>query len=191
MNRVLAVAFAFLFAFSIHSFGQAAPAGPAKIVLINSNEFVDEKAGITRYISTVKTLNAEFQSADAELRTMNTRLQTINKELEAARTTPNPQQSLISAKLEEGDKLAREIKFKSDDAKARYQRREQTLLGPVMQDIYKALQEFSKAKGYSVVLDIAKDQAGFVAALGDEKVVVTKDFIAFYNARSASVPMSK
>ena len=170
---------------------QVPPAGQLKIGVINSNEFADEKTGITRYVSTVKSLNAEFQPTDTELRAMNSRLLTINKDLETARKTPNVQQSLVSAKLEEGEKLAREIKFKSDDAKARFQRREQTLLGPVMQDIYKALQEFSRTKGYALVLDIAKDQTGFVAALGDEKVVVTKDFIAFYNSRIASVPVSK
>lgn len=191
MYRVLAASFAFLFVFSIQSFGQVQPAGPSKIGVINSNEFANEKTGITKYISTVKTLNAEFQSTDTELRTMNSRLQAINKELETARATPNTQQSVVAAKIEEGEKISREIKFKSDDAKARYQRREQTLLGPVMQDIYKALQEFSKAKGYSLVLDLAKDQTGFIAALGDEKVVVTKDFIAFYNARTSSVPVAK
>jgi hypothetical protein len=83
------------------------------------------------------------------------------------------------------------MKFKAEDAKARYQTREQALLGPVTQDIYKALQEFSKQKGYSLIFDVAKDSTGMLAALGDEKVLVTKDFIAFYNAKTAGVPLPK
>ncbi|MBX7170811.1 MAG: hypothetical protein K1X72_07625, partial [Pyrinomonadaceae bacterium] len=54
------------------------------------------------------------------------------------------------------------------------------------QDIYKAVQEFSKQKGYMMILDIGKmADADIVMAL-DEKADVTKDFITFYNARPAT-----
>lgn len=191
MYKALYTLSAILFVFVFQAYAQVVPIGPAKIAVINSNEFADEKAGITRFVNTVKQLNAEFVPADTELRGLNSRLEAINKELQAARTTPNVQQSAIAAKIEEGEKITRDIKFKSEEAKVRYQRREQTLLTPIMQDIYKALQEFGKQKGYTLIFDAAKDQAGFLAALGDEKVLVTKDFIAFFNARSANVPVAK
>ncbi len=162
-----------------------------RIGVINSAEFADQKDGIARYVSTLKSLNDEFASARSELTTMNTKLQTISKDIETARKAPNPQSTVINAKIEEGEKLTRDIKFKAEDAKARYQSREQALLGPITQDIYKALQEFSKQKGYSLIFDVAKDTTGVLAALGDEKALVTKDFIAFYNAKTAGVPLPK
>ena len=55
-----------------------------------------------------------------------------------------------------------------------------------MQDIGKAVNDFAKQKGYTLILDIAKDQAGFLLAVGDEKIDITKDFITFYNARPAA-----
>jgi Skp family chaperone for outer membrane proteins len=188
MQRVLYTASALLVVFACQAFAQTSP---TRIGVINSSEFANEKTGITRYVSTLKSLNAEFAPTQNELRTMNTRLQTISKDMETARKAPNPQSTVINAKIQEGEKLTRDMKFKAEDAKARYQTREQALLGPVTQDIYKALQEFSKQKGYSLIFDVAKDSTGMLAALGDEKVLVTKDFIAFYNAKTAGVPLPK
>ena len=190
MHRVLITASSLLLVFACHAFAQTAPE-QTRIVVINSAEFTDEKTGISRFVNTFKSLNAEFKPTQTELSAMNTRLQTISKDIETARKAPNPQSSVINAKIEEGEKLTRDIKFKAEDAKARFQSREQALLGPVTQDIYKALQEFSKQKGYSLILDLAKDTTGLVAALGDEKAVVTKEFIAFYNARTGGAPLPK
>ena len=79
--------------------------------------------------------------------------------------------------------MEREIKFKQDDAKARFERRQQAVLGPVMQNIGKALTDFAKQKGYLFIFDISKDDNGLLVAIGDDKADVTKEFIAFYNAR--------
>ena len=190
MNRALLAASALLLVFAFQGSAQTAPA-QTRIGVINSSEFANEKTGIARYVSTVKSLNAEFAPAQTELQSMNTRLQTISKDIGAARKAAKPQPAVINAKIEEGEKLTRDIKFKAEDAKARYQTREQALLGPVTQDIYKTLQEFSKQKGYSLIFDVAKDSTGLLAALGDEKVVVTKEFIAFYNAKAAGGPLPK
>lgn len=58
-----------------------------------------------------------------------------------------------------------------------------------MQDISKALQEYAKQKGYAVIFDAAKlEDAGLIVGIGDEKVDVTKDFIAFYNTRPTANP---
>ena len=190
MHRVSLITSAFLLVFACQAFAQTPP-GQMRIGVINSSEFASEKTGITRYVSTLKSLNDEFAPARNELTTLNTKLQTISKDIEAARKATTPQQNVINAKIEEGEKLTRDIKFKAEDAKARYQSREQALLGPITQDIYKALQEFSKTKGYSLIFDVAKDTTGMLAALGDDKVWVTKDFIAFYNGRAAGVPLPK
>lgn len=55
-----------------------------------------------------------------------------------------------------------------------------------MDDIYKAIQEFAKQKGYMMILDVSKmAEANIVMAL-DEKALITKEFITFYNARPAT-----
>ncbi|MCU1289717.1 MAG: outer membrane protein, partial [Acidobacteria bacterium] len=82
-------------------------------------------------------------------------------------------------------KLEREIKFKQEDAKTRYDRRYQTVVGPIYGDIMKAMQDFAKQKGYAVILDGAKlEEAGILMAF-DDRYNVTSEFIQFYNTRPA------
>lgn len=91
----------------------------------------------------------------------------------------------IQKKLESLDKMQREYKFKEEDAKARFERRRQVVLGPILQDIGNAIQEFTKKNGYVLIIDLAKDQTGIILGL-DEAADVTKQFIVFYNARPAT-----
>ena len=78
------------------------------------------------------------------------------------------------------------IKRKQEDAKAKYDKRQDVVVGPVFADIGKALNEYAKSKGYALILDGAKlEQAGVLLGF-DDKYDITKDFITFYNARPAT-----
>ena len=77
------------------------------------------------------------------------------------------------------------IERKQEDGKTKYERRYAQVVAPVFNDIIKGLNEFAKAKGYAVILDGAKlEQEGILMGF-DDKYDVTKEFIAFYNARPA------
>lgn len=179
--------------FAVICAGSAFAQTPAqvKIGLINTFDFGDEKAGIIKYVNAVKSLNAEFAPARLELDTMDKKLNTLAKEIQTLREQAASgkvpiDERAAQAKVEEAEKLQRDIKFKQEDAKARYERRQQSIMAPVMQDIGKAVNDFAKQKGYTLIFDIAKDDSGLLLAIGDEKIDVTKDFIAFYNARPAA-----
>jgi hypothetical protein len=58
-------------------------------------------------------------------------------------------------------------------------------MSPVMNDIFKALNEYAKQKGYAVILDGAKLEQADILLGFDDRYDVTKDFIVFYNARPA------
>ena len=51
------------------------------------------------------------------------------------------------------------------------------------QAIGNALNEYGKQKGYSIIFDISRDTAGLIVSIPDEKIDITKDFIAFFNAK--------
>lgn len=189
------VSLVFAAVFAVSSFAQnggaAQPASPIKIGIINTFAFGDDKAGITKYINALKAINTEFTPTQTELDTMNTRLGNLAKEIQVFRDQATAgrvpiDEKTVQAKVDEAEKLQRDLKFKQEDAKARYEKRQQAVIGPVMQDIGKALQDFAKQKGFTLLLDIAKDEAGLVLAIGDDKIDVTKDFITFYNARPAT-----
>lgn len=188
MIRLFAVSLFLTALFAVSAFAQTAP---VKIAIINTYAFGDEKAGITKYVNAVKTVNTEFTPVQNELDGMNTKLNNLAKEIQTLRDQAAGgkvpiDEKAAQAKVDEAERLQRDIKFKSEDAKSRYDKRTQAVMGPVMQDIGKALQEYAKQKGYTLIFDIAKDETGLLVALGDEKIDITKDFITYYNARPAT-----
>jgi Skp family chaperone for outer membrane proteins len=188
--RLIAASAVFAAVFAVAAFAQTAP---GKIGLINTQQFDDDKAGITKYVTAMNSLETEFKPVGAELQTLATKIQTLEKELkdlQAKAQDPNNKIPIntasVNAKAEEYDKLVREYKFKQEDAKARYERREAVIMGPIRQDIGNAIQEYTKKNGYVIMLDVAKlDSAGLILGL-DETADVTKAFITFYNARPAT-----
>ena len=190
--RLIAASFFVAALFAVSAFAQATQPGTAaapRIAVINTLAFDDSKGGITKYTNAMNTLENEFKPVNTELQTMVTRYQTLGTEIQNMQKNANPavpmKPETVQAKVDEYGKMERDIKFKQEDAKARFESRRATVLGPVLQDIGKAIQEFSKQKGYALILDIAKlADADLILAL-DERADVTKDFITFYNARPA------
>lgn len=190
--RLITAAFFLTAIFAVSAFAQAAqPAASGKIVYINVTAFDDNKgAGITRYITAMNSLQNEFKTVDADLQALGARYQALGNEIKtlqdnAAKNVPVDQKT-FAAKVEQYQQMERDIKFKQEDGKAKYQARYGVVVGPVMQDILKSLQDFAKQKGYSMILDAAKlDEAGIILAVGNDSADVTKDFITFYNARPA------
>lgn len=194
MKRFSFIAASFIFAAitAVSAFGQAAqPAAPFKMAVIDTGAF-DTKEGITRYSTAMNALEAEFKPLETEIQGMVTKYNTLGAEIKklqdqaTAGTVPIDQKS-AAAKVEEYQNLELAIKRKQEDAKARAARREPQVMGPIRQEIGKALQDYAKQKGIALILDAAKlDGAGLILAFDEAKVDVTKDFIAFFNARPAT-----
>lgn len=187
--RLIAVSFVFAAVFAITAFAQTtAPTG--KIALIDTR-FFDSKEGITKYVSAMTALDNEFKPDFTNLQTMGNKIKTLQTDITNLQKqitegkVPVDEKS-ANAKVEEYDKLTREYKFKEEDLKVRYQRREQVVMNPIKQDIGKALDEFAKKNGYSLILDGAKLAGDGLILAFDDKSDVTKEFIAFYNARPAT-----
>ncbi len=168
--------------FTISALAQTQP--NSKIGVIDTSMFGAEKSGITKYITEQNKLNEQFKPVNQELTTLTTRINALKKEvadLQASKAPVKPE--TITARAEEHDKLVRELKFKQEDAKAKFAVQSKNILGPVTQDIYKAMQEFANKNGYTMIMDAAKlDEVGLVLAF-DRKFDVTEEFIKFYNAR--------
>ncbi len=188
----IAVSFVFAAISALSAFGQGAAvptAQPAKIVVINTAVF-DTKDGITKYANAMNALENEFKPAQTEIQGLLTRYQSLATEIENARkanpAVPINQQSL-QTKADEAQGLEIQIKRKQEDGKTKFEKRQQQIMGPILQDIGKAMDDFAKQKGYALILDAAKlEGAGLILAVDLPKVDVTRDFITFYNARPAT-----
>lgn len=192
MKRVSVIAVSLIFAAisAVTAFGQVPAASQsAKIVVINTAAF-DEKDGIAKYFNAQTALDNEFKPVYGEIQTLANRYQTLATEIENARKA-NPavpvKPESIQAKIDEAQNLEIQIKRKQEDGKVKYEKRQEQVLGPIMQDIGKAIDDFAKAKGYALILDSAKlAGAGVILALDLPKIDVTKEFITYYNARPAT-----
>jgi Skp family chaperone for outer membrane proteins len=189
MKRISTFAVSFLFAavFAVSAFAQVQPAA-AKIGWINTAAFSDEKEGVTKYINGDKALKAEMKPRVTELEGLQTRLKTLSDDL--TKMTSNPavpfNQQAAQAKQDEGQRLQREFEFKKKELEAAVEKRRGEILGPVSEDIGKALDVYAKQKGYAVLLDIAALVSAGAVLVMDPSADVTKDFITYYNTRPAT-----
>lgn len=193
MKRISSLAAIFVFAaiFAVSVFAQAgAQPAASKIGWIDTGMFADEKDGVTKYLNALKALDAELKPQVTVLQTIQSKLTTIKNEMDAA--TRNPavpvNQQALQAKQDEGLRLQREGEFKKKEFDATYERRSGEVLGPITNDILKALQDYAKQKGYAVVLDIAalaNQNVNAILAL-DPTANISKEFITYYNTRPAT-----
>jgi Outer membrane protein len=190
--RSIAVAFVFAALFAVSSFAQTTPASGGRIVVIDTAAFADAKNGITKFVNAQNALDNEFKPVQTKLDGMIANYQKLGNEIKTLQeqiSKPNSpiKPETVQSKIEEYQRMETAIKRESEDAKANYARRQQAVLGPIMQDIGKAMEDFAKQKGYSVILDSAKlYDAGIILVQGDDKADVTKEFIAFYNSRPST-----
>lgn len=194
MKRVslFVVSLVFAAVFSVSAFGQntgaAQPAQAGKIGWINTAAFADEKEGVTKYINALKALDVEMKPRVTELQGIQTKVQNLAKELQTmqANTAVPVKPEAIQAKQEEGQRLQREFEFKKKEYDAAVESRSSAVLGPVSDDISKAIETYAKQKGYSVVLDIAALANANAILVLDPTANITKDFITYYNTRPAT-----
>lgn len=194
MRKISLIAATFLFAalFAVPASAQAQPAAGPKIAVINTAAF-DGKDGIVRYNNAMNSLDTEFKPVETKIQGMVTRYTALGgeiKKLQDAINTPGGppvDQAQANAKVTEYQNLEKSIKREQEDAKANFERRQQAVLGPILQEIGKAMQDYANQKGYDLILDAAKlDSAGLILAFNPAKVDVTKDFVVFFNARPAT-----
>jgi Skp family chaperone for outer membrane proteins len=95
----------------------------------------------------------------------------------------------VAAKQDEGEKLQRDFEYKQKDAQAAFTKRRQELVGPIFDQIGRALDEYAKQKGFTVIIDISalgQQNAPSPILLLDPSVNITKDFITYFNSRPAT-----
>jgi len=165
------------------------PAAPAqggvavaegKFAIIDTDAFNDPAQGIKRLVAAFQTVEREFKPRRDEIQTLRTRFEALAKEIESTKAVAD--QRALAAKADQATQLETEIKRKQEDGQKALDRRVQELTGPVYQDIGKALQDFARTRGVSVVFDVSKMQ-GVVMVVNDS-IDITNAFIADYNQRN-------
>lgn len=150
-----------------------------KIALVNTDEFADEKTGISRLVSAMKRVDGEFQPRRTELQTLQQQIEKATADLSKA--APLQDAKVTQQQSDKIEGMKTEFKRKGEDAQAAYQKKLQDVLGPVYDDIGKALDAYAKAHGITLILDVTKIQ-GIVSA--SESLDITRPFITEFNSKN-------
>ncbi len=151
----------------------------AKIALVNTDEFADEKTGIVRLVAAMKRVDAEFQPRRTELQGLQQQIEKATADLNKAAPVQDPK--VTAQQNDKIEQMKKDYQRKGEDAQASYQKRLQEVLGPVYEEIGKALDAYAKAHGITLILDVTKIQ-GIVSA--SESLDITKPFITEFNSKN-------
>jgi Skp family chaperone for outer membrane proteins len=167
--------------------GTPAPTAPAqaanipetKIALVDTDEFLNEKSGIVRLVAAAKKVEAEFQPRRTQLQGIQAEIDKLTTDLQKAVPVQDPK---VSAQQQDTiEQKKKDLQRKGEDAQRDYQQRLQAMLGPVYDEIGKALDVYAKAHGITLILDVTKIQ-GIVSA--SEQLDITKPFISEFNSKN-------
>lgn len=159
-----------------------APVPSTKIALVNTQMFGDEKNGIKRFLTAVKTVENEFRPKQTELQGIQTRIKGIADEISKLSGAAVVDPKTIQAKQDEGERMQRDLKYKKEQFDADVERRYKELVGPVTNDIGKALDQFAAQNGLTMILDISKLLPAVLTI--NPASDVTAQFIADFNSKN-------
>jgi Skp family chaperone for outer membrane proteins len=159
---------------------QAGSLPDAKIAIIDTEAFADEKQGITKLVSALKEVQKEFAPRSTDLQQMQVKIKALADDISKTKDVADP--TATRSKQEQGEALQREYKYKADEAQAAYDRRLKERAGPIYDDLSKALDAFAKQRGIVLLLDVSK--LGGAVLTADPNMDVTRAFITDYNSRN-------
>ena len=159
----------------------AANVPAAKIALVDTRMFGDEKIGIKRYLNAVNTVERGFDAKNAELRNLQSQIKAIADDINKLSGNPVVSEESLRAKQSEGERLQRELKYKKEQADADLEKRYNEVVLPVSNEIGNALIQYAAQNGLTMVLDISKLLPAVLTV--HPAMDVTQAFIADYNSK--------
>jgi outer membrane protein len=152
--------------------------GDAKIAVIVTEAFMDEKEGISRVVAAVKRVDGEFQPRRGELQQLQTRYNAIVKEINDTKSVAD--QAALQRKAEEAETLKKSIERKQEDAQRDFEKRMGEVINPLQEDVFKALDAYAKERGITMIIDASRVPVLYAV----DGINITRDFITAYNQRN-------
>lgn len=149
----------------------------AKIGVIDTTIFSDEKLGIPAFVMASGKLEAELSPFQVELDNLSAQIQNLEDETQLLQNQKFPQQN----KLRELEKLKTKYNSKKTDFDLFREKQNLALVIPVIDSIRKASLEFAKQKGYVLIFDKAQIDSYSCSCDFSGCNDITKEFIQFYN----------
>lgn len=163
----------------------AAPAGPAKIGIVNIQDaIVATNEGKKEF----DTLQTRFTPKQTELKALNDEVEGLKKSFEAKQATLSPEAAAAQARTI--DTKQKSLQRNYDDAQNEFQQAEQDVVNRIGTKMLAVLEKYAKDNGYTVILDVSNPQTPVLWA--SQGTIITKDLVDAYNiANPSAVPPTK
>lgn len=158
--------------------GAGRATGDAKIAIIQTEAFSDEKQGISRFVAAMKRVDGEFTPRRSEIQQLQTRYTALVKEINDTKNMADP--TALQRKAEDAEGMKKDIERKQEDGQRALEKRMREVLGPLQEDVFKALDAYAKERGISIIIDVSQTPVLYAV----ESVNITRDFITSYNQRN-------
>ena len=160
----------------------------SKVAVIFTDAFLDQKQGIARINTIAANLEREFKPRQDELQGLQTRIKTATDEINKLQTGGAPvDPKSVQGKIESLDQMKKEFQRKAEDAQAAYTKRQQEVLGPLQEDIGRALEAYAKQRGITVLIDASRVPLIYAA----DGLDITRAFIQEYNSKNPSTAAAR
>jgi Skp family chaperone for outer membrane proteins len=168
--------------------GASGPMPDSKVAVIFTDAFLDQKQGIGRINTIAANLEREFKPRQDELQGLQTRIKNTTDEINKLQTGGAPvDPKSVQAKIESLDAMKKELQRKAEDAQAAYTKRQQEVLGPLQEDIGRALEAYAKQRGITVLIDASRVPLIYAA----DGLDITRAFILEYNSKNPSTASAR
>jgi len=151
----------------------------SKVAVIFSEAFQDSKVGIARFTVLLTKLNSEFQKTQDDLNQAAQRITQLNEDVNKTKNVADPK--VTQQKIDQLDQLKKDYQRKGEDAQAAYQRRRAEILGPLQEDVGKALSAYAKSHAISIIIDGSQVQGIIYAS---DTIDITRAFISDFNIKN-------
>ncbi|MGB7921924.1 MAG: OmpH family outer membrane protein [Pyrinomonadaceae bacterium] len=168
--------------------GSSGPMPDTKVAVIFTDAFLDQKNGIARINTIATSLEREFNPRQTELQGLQTRIKTATEEISKLQSGGAPvDPKSLQTKIDNLDAMKKELQRKAEDAQAAYNKRRDEALGPLQEDIGRALEAYAKQRGISVLIDASRVPLIYAADALD----ITRAFITEYNSKNPATASAR
>ncbi len=155
----------------------SAPAGPAKIAVVAFQVAVAQTNEGQRSFS---DLQRKYQPKQNQLKGLNDEIDSLTKQLQASGDKLSESERAARAKTIDDKK--KQLERSAEDAQNDMQNEMQELYSALASKVYDVLNDYAKAHGYTLVLDVAQQQSPVLFAT--DSTNITKAIIDAYNVKS-------
>ena len=154
---------------------------PAKgnIAVIDSYVFEDPQHGITKYVTLQKNVENEFKVRRDEITNLQAKVEALKKQYESKANNPEQLRKIS----DEAEALNQSLRTKGEAYQVQYQKRYNEMLSPLQIKLVASIKQWSNQKGFIAVIDVSKNENGFVLWIDEAAIsATTTELIKYVNS---------